>query len=138
VGGQITWTPTSQAGPTRTVVVDWEDSELDVAFTNACSCASDACATYDCVYPGTCVVAEELDCGEVSCDPITGNVPDLVCAAQIAVAYAIVYDAAKRPVGTVRCAQELDGTVACDEVAPGKLHVYEGLFCPGIVEGVDK
>ena len=132
--GQITWTPTSQAGPAKTITVAWED-ELEFAFSNACTCAADPCATYDCVYPGECVIAEELECGEIVCDLDTGNVPDLICSETRAVAYAIVYDADDRPVGTVRCAQELDGTVACDEISPGKLHVYEGLFCPGIVQG---
>jgi len=94
--------------------------DLDCLF-DAISC--DLCVALG---PSTCTPS-----GTESCRSLAGE----TCDAQRAIAYAIVYDAADRPVGTVRCAQELDGTVACDESAPGKLKVYEGLFCPGVDAG---
>jgi len=71
-----------------------------------------------------------------TCDPAYPLVPDTTCdvADVVAVAYAIVYDGAGAPRGTIRCARDAADAIACDEEegAPGRLRVYDGLFCPGV------
>ena len=91
------------------------------------SCGVDACGA----------ILGDLTCqGGVptsSCDPAYLAVPDTTCdIAGLVITYAIVFDLRGAAAGTIRCTRTPSGVVTCDEDSPGVLHVYDGLYCPGV------
>jgi len=92
---------------------------------------------------GDLLGVETCEGGELqsTCDPAYTVIPDAVCEeAPPEVAYGIVYDAAGVPRGTIRCARDASGEVSCDEEsgAPGRLLVYDDLYCPGYGAALDE
>ncbi len=110
------------------------DSLTDEGFVSETApCGEDACAA------GMGTTSCNDGVPETTCDPLWNDIPDTTCgvgSAGLNVTYIIVNDAAGRPAGSVRCAQDLSvvGTPVVCDTRPGttELIVYLELLCEGV------